>query len=66
MRNFSFAYKTSFLIVTLTFFINDALALDEIANNPYLKKTTIIEDQKALDDKKIEQKKLDEEAKNNA
>ena len=69
MRNFSFAYKSSFLIVAFSFLVNDALALDKIAkisNNPYLKKTTIIEDQTALENKNIESKKLDEEAKNNA
>jgi hypothetical protein len=69
MRNFSFAHKPTFLIIAFSFFINDALALDKIAkisNNPDLKKTTIIEDQTALDNKNIEQKKLDEEAKNNA
>jgi hypothetical protein len=61
MRNFSFAHKPTFLIIAFSFFINDALALDKIAkisNNPDLKKTTIIEDQTASDNKKIEQKKI--------
>ena len=69
MRNFYFAYKPSFLIIAFLFTVNDALAFDKItkiSNNPYLKKTTIIEDQTALDNKNIESKKLDEEAKNNA
>jgi hypothetical protein len=69
MRNFSFAFKPTFLIVAFSFFVNEALALDKISktnSNPYLKKATIIENQEALEDKNIEQKKLDEEPKNNA
>lgn len=69
MRNFSFAHKPIFLIIAFSFLVNDALAFDKItkiSNNPYLKKTTIIEDQTALENKNIESKKLDEEAKNNA
>ena len=69
MRNFSFACKPSFLIIAFSFFINDALALEKIVKTPNdsgPNKITIIENQKTLEDKNIEQKKLEEEVKNNA
>jgi hypothetical protein len=69
MRNFSFANKSTLLIIAFWFSINGASARNNVikySDNSDLKKINKSEDQKVSEDNHIFQKKLEEEAKNNA